>query len=257
MDELIGGSSIAKHRLSSTITSDDLEQMYDGEANQAKDVLITQFAQRVLEFSSQYGSDSSISYTACNITGRPSKFPNYGDFPETFAMVCVDFAYIFLFFNFPSLVLISQDYFFVLLLQRTYGKWWDLAPSRNIDIQPQTLNPNMPQDFIVIQFEDFVYPSQICIVETYNPGAIVKLWAFTITEKWICLWENDGLETIVRTDSRVFSPPIKDIKIPTRIIRMEFSHRYLDYFTEIDAVMLQGELNFFIEIGANFEGNVD
>lgn len=28
-----------------------------------------------------------ISYTACNITGRPSKFPNYGDFPETFAMV--------------------------------------------------------------------------------------------------------------------------------------------------------------------------
>lgn len=48
---------------------------------------ISQFASRVLEFSSQYGSDNSISYTACNITGRPSKFPNYGDFPETYAMV--------------------------------------------------------------------------------------------------------------------------------------------------------------------------
>lgn len=87
MDELIGTSSKAKQRLSSTITSDDLEQLYDSQINQTNDVLITQFAQRVLEFSSQYGSDSSISYTACNITGRPSKFPNYGDFPETFAMV--------------------------------------------------------------------------------------------------------------------------------------------------------------------------
>lgn len=52
-----------------------------------EEVSIEQFAQRVLEFSSQYGADYSISYTACNITGRPSKFPNYGDFPETFAMV--------------------------------------------------------------------------------------------------------------------------------------------------------------------------
>lgn len=86
-----------------------------------------------------------------------------------------------------------------------------------------------------------MYPSQICIVETYNPGAIVKLWAYTITEKWMCLWESDGLETTPRTDSQVFSPPIKDIKMPTRIIRIEFSHRHLDYFTEIDAVVLQGE----------------
>lgn len=87
MDEVIGNGSKAKKRMSSTITSDDLEQLYDGQADQTNDVLITQFVQRVLEFSSQYGSDSSISYTACNITGRPSKFPNYGDFPETFAMV--------------------------------------------------------------------------------------------------------------------------------------------------------------------------
>lgn len=33
-------------------------------------------------------------------------------------------------------------------LQRTYGKWWDMAPSRVTDIMPQTLNENMPQDFI-------------------------------------------------------------------------------------------------------------
>lgn len=52
-------------------------------------ICIEQYAQKVIDFSSQYGSDTSISYTAYNITGRPSKYPDYGDFPETFAMVSV------------------------------------------------------------------------------------------------------------------------------------------------------------------------
>lgn len=55
----------------------------------SKIVVIEQYAQKVLDYSSQYGSGFSISYTAFNITGRPSKFPDYGDFPETFAMVVV------------------------------------------------------------------------------------------------------------------------------------------------------------------------
>lgn len=55
--------------------------------NYFSDVLIDQYAQDVVDFSSQYGSDYSISYTALNITGRPCKYPDYGDFPETFAMV--------------------------------------------------------------------------------------------------------------------------------------------------------------------------
>lgn len=48
---------------------------------------IFQFSSDVVDFSSQYGSDISISYTASNLTGRPSKFPNYGDFPQTYVMV--------------------------------------------------------------------------------------------------------------------------------------------------------------------------
>lgn len=70
----------------SEITTDDIYGICNGTV-QREETPISQFASRVLEFSSQYGSDNSISYTACNITGRPSKFPNYGDFPETFAMV--------------------------------------------------------------------------------------------------------------------------------------------------------------------------
>lgn len=58
------------------------------EENECTDIIfIEQFVQDVVDFSSQYGSDMSISYTAYNITGKPSKFPDYGDFPQTFVMV--------------------------------------------------------------------------------------------------------------------------------------------------------------------------
>lgn len=97
----------------------------------------------------------------------------------------------------------------------------------------------------VVEFEEYVFPREILIYETYNPGAVVKLWAFTINEKWVCLWEIDGSDdnSINRTfsnDSQIFSPAIKEIKVPTRIIRIEFNHRNLDYFTEIDGVLLEG-----------------
>lgn len=94
----------------------------------------------------------------------------------------------------------------------------------------------------VVEFEEFVFPSEISIYETYNPGAIVKLWAFTINEKWICMWDgcNDTRNRTSSNDSQIFSPPINEIKIPTRIIRIEFNHRNLDYFTEIDGVVLKG-----------------
>lgn len=84
-DELISTSATTKST-NSDITTDDIYELCNGMA-QRNETPISQFASRVLEFSTQYGSDNSISYTACNITGRPSKYPNYGDFPETFAMV--------------------------------------------------------------------------------------------------------------------------------------------------------------------------
>ena len=91
-------------------------------ANQAQDAsdssdeglepkyLLEQYASQVLDFSTQYGSDRSFSYTAANclgacsclttnkfstqfcfdnsalISGAPVKFPNYGDFPQTYVM---------------------------------------------------------------------------------------------------------------------------------------------------------------------------
>jgi hypothetical protein len=52
-----------------------------------KDVSIGQFAAEIVQFSSQYGSDNSISYVADNMTGKPCKYPDFGDFPEVYAMV--------------------------------------------------------------------------------------------------------------------------------------------------------------------------
>jgi len=54
---------------------------------------VQQFVKNVRSFSSQYGGNSSISYAATNIIGPFSQFPNYGDFAQTFAMVCI-FSYI-------------------------------------------------------------------------------------------------------------------------------------------------------------------
>ncbi|CAB0038139.1 unnamed protein product [Trichogramma brassicae] len=47
---------------------------------------VEQFVSDVVDFSSQYGNNSNISYTAYNIAGNPSKFPDYGDFPQAFVM---------------------------------------------------------------------------------------------------------------------------------------------------------------------------
>ncbi|XP_061397926.1 F-box/LRR-repeat protein 4-like [Musca vetustissima] len=176
------------------------------------DYRLEQYAHSVLDFSSQYGIDLSISYTAPNITGRPSKYPEYGDFPQTFAM-------------------------------RTYGDWWDKAPSRLKEIHPQSLPAVPSEDFIVLYFEDYVIPDEIAIFETFNPGAVIRIWSYTITKTWICLWEDMEFYSrppYTANRARRFSPPLKRIQLPTKTIRLEFNHQRLHYYTEIDAVLMSG-----------------
>lgn len=44
-------------------------------------------ALEVTDFSSQYGSETSISYTASNLAGRGNIYPNYGDFTQACVFV--------------------------------------------------------------------------------------------------------------------------------------------------------------------------
>lgn len=55
-------------------------------------VFIEQYASRITCYTSQYGSVNGVSYTANNLIGPPSRFPSYGDFPETYAPVSHHFT---------------------------------------------------------------------------------------------------------------------------------------------------------------------
>lgn len=55
------------------------------------------------------------------------------------------------------------------------------------------------------------------------------------------LWEfRGGHPPKTEQDSRIFSPKIATPPFPSRIIRLEFRHDELDYYTELDAVELVG-----------------
>ncbi|XP_054288898.1 F-box/LRR-repeat protein 4 [Macrosteles quadrilineatus] len=173
---------------------------------------IEQYVQDVLDFSSQYGSDISISYTAYNITGKPSKFPDYGDFPQAFVM-------------------------------RTYGNWWNEAPSKRKEFMVQNYGKIISHDFIDVTFDEPVFPSRVSVYETYNPGSVVRIWAAGGGEgrgriHWVLLWEGEA--RVVGHKPHIFSPPITTIDFPTRMLRLEFDHSKLDYYTEIDALLLVG-----------------
>ena len=60
----------------------DGEDSYTEEEEEEKEarpvLLVEQYAHRVLDFSSQYGSNNSYSYTAKNALGVPKRFPSYG-----------------------------------------------------------------------------------------------------------------------------------------------------------------------------------
>ncbi|KAH8375782.1 hypothetical protein KR200_006425 [Drosophila serrata] len=174
---------------------------------------LEQYVLGVLDFSSQYGIDYSISYTAANVIGRPTKYPAYGDYPETFTM-------------------------------RTYGDWWKRAPSATREIQAQNLPKLATQDYIVVYFEEFVVPTEVAIYETFNPGAVVRIWAYGMTKHWTCLWEaeseTDNDMDRPPADSRRFAPPLNKTTVITKTLRIDFNHSRLNYYTEIDAIMLCG-----------------
>lgn len=137
---------------------------------------ISQFVSEVVDFSESYGS--SISYSAVNICGRPSKFPAYGDFAECFSM-------------------------------RRYG------PNTDDEFSSSDQPEISFHDFIILKFENYVLPKSLKIYETYNPGAIVRILAYSVVVKrWFLLWQ--ALPAPVEKKSREFCPKIVEIKFPTR-----------------------------------------
>lgn len=139
---------------------------------------ISQWASQVTDWSSSYGSENSISYSALNICNRPSKFPAYGDFAETYHLL-------------------------------HYG------PSEEIEYSVKDQNRITFHDFVVVQYEHYVFPKSIRIYETYNPGSVVRILAYCDIKKvWKILFEAEP--EVVEKKSREFCPPIKEMDVPTR-----------------------------------------
>lgn len=69
--------------------------------------------------------------------------------------------------------------------------------------------------YLVLHFEEYVLPEKVSVFETYNPGAVVQIWAFTIVGEWQLLWQSLG-QTLVARESRIFAPPLRQIAEPTK-----------------------------------------
>lgn len=111
-------------------------------------VEVEQYAKEVLDFSSHYGSENSMSYTMWNLAGVPNVYPSSGDFTQTAVF-------------------------------RTYGRWWDQcvsAPAPFCRMPPSFHS----RDFLELSFEEQVYPTAVEVLETYHPGAIIQIMACSL-----------------------------------------------------------------------------
>ncbi|KAK1895558.1 F-box/LRR-repeat protein 4 [Dissostichus eleginoides] len=179
-------------------------------------VEVDQYAKEVLDFSSHYGSENSMSYTMWNLAGVPNVYPSSGDFTQTAVF-------------------------------RAYGKWWEQCASAPPPFR-RTPKGFHSQDYIELGFEEPVYPTAVDVLETYYPGAIVQIMACSHNPfsqnpptdvRWEVLWSGEPTK-VLTPQARQFSPNIKHINFPTNLLRIEVNSSLLDYYTELDAVILRG-----------------
>ncbi|XP_048882454.1 F-box/LRR-repeat protein 4 isoform X2 [Brienomyrus brachyistius] len=179
-------------------------------------VEVKQYAKEVLDFSSHYGSENSMSYTMWNLAGLPNVYPSSGDFTQTAVF-------------------------------RMYGPWWEQCSSTP-QLFPRTPLSFHSQDYIELGFEEPVYPTALEVLETYHPGGIVQILACSLNPfsqnppadvRWEVLWAGEPTKSL-NPQARQFSPSIKQINFATNLIRLEVNSSMLDYYTELDAVILRG-----------------
>ncbi|KAK8742727.1 hypothetical protein OTU49_001644 [Cherax quadricarinatus] len=170
--------------------------------------VVDQYVKEVADFSSQYGSDGSISYVANNIIGKPTLYPEYGDFSSAYCL-------------------------------QTYGKWWTKCESATVPIEdPRPLLPPTV-DFIDVRYEFPVYPIRVDFYETYHPGSVVRVWGSLEGQGWILLWSGEP-QTGLKSMARIFSPPIRQPNHLVNLLRIEFDQQYQKYYSALDSILLVG-----------------
>ncbi|XP_035384219.1 F-box/LRR-repeat protein 4 isoform X2 [Electrophorus electricus] len=179
-------------------------------------VEVEQYAKEVLDFSSHYGSENSMSYTMWNLAGVPNVYPSSGDFTQTAVF-------------------------------RTYGRWWEQCASATAPFR-RTPRSFHSRDYLELAFEEPVYPTAVEVLETYHPGAIVRILACSLNPfsqnlpvdiRWEVLWADEPTKA-PSPHARQFSPTIRPINFSTNLLRLEVNSSVLEYYTEMDAVILRG-----------------
>ncbi|KAG7166594.1 F-box/LRR-repeat protein 4-like 5 [Homarus americanus] len=170
--------------------------------------VIDQYVKEVTDFSSQYGSDGSISYVANNIIGKPTLYPEYGDFSSAYCL-------------------------------RTYGRWWNKCDSSSTPIDDP--RPMLPPtvDFIDVKYEHPVYPIRVDIYETYHPGSVVRIWGSLEGHAWVLLWAGEP-QSGLKGEARIFSPPLMHTSRLVNLLRIEFDQLGQTYYSALDAIVLVG-----------------
>ncbi|KAI8777438.1 BTB/POZ domain-containing protein 19 [Biomphalaria glabrata] len=93
--------------------------------------------------------------------------------------------------------------------------------------------------FIELEYEKAVLPESINIYETYNAGATVAVKVMNPFNQWEVLWSTTAVENI--KSSRIFSPPLREVKFATNKVRLEVNCTVAASWCEIDAVEFIGQ----------------
>ena len=183
-----------------------------------------QYASCLTDYSSEYGTQGSSTYDASNVLGAPGSYINgstYGDHVSS-------------------------------LVFRTYGHYWNILPFHK-QYPPVGHQPDWfaASDFIELQFDEAVYPTDIRVYETFCPGGLVRILISDLgTEipegtphlsRWKLLWSGSSFKgEHIYTVATPKLPKHNKNSFATRRLRLEFNDKLAEYYHELDAVELVG-----------------
>ncbi|XP_071633241.1 uncharacterized protein [Temnothorax longispinosus] len=154
---------------------------------------VYQFVKNAIRYSI---SNLDTFYTVNYISGPPTYFPKYGNFPKTF---------------------MARKYSYDIAISSWRANVpWDPYTDHVTNINDKGIN------YIELEFHEHVYPIRVSIYEVYHPGLIIKIWAQDSQNKWFPLWEGSPQILPLSQESRLFSPPLQSCNFKTNRLRLEF-----------------------------------
>ena len=98
--------------------------------------------------------------------------------------------------------------------------------------------------FTELEFSIEVYPVRISILERYEPGTVIRVWAWdSSTKYWQKLWSGPPQcckDSSIEQNLRLFTPRLEVCKFKTCTIRLELNHSLTNYYTQFEGVLLFG-----------------